>query len=266
MAQTNLDAVFLQKRIENLRNDRSTSLYKFYPLRSIAVHSSSHMAAFTELEDQLLDLSTEISQLEIEVRGGKNRVANQVEVDMACDDDQIRGHLKVSLALTSKLDALGDDITRLKLGWEQDKSLDAITTPDAVDLQLATPTANHTPVAIERSRASPKPKNVLSPVSAGVVKIKKEEKPPRKKLIVKHWAPPGFHYVRLVRFLSIILRIPCTNHYCSITGGIKSEARRELQVRTLRETARLRTRSWKLTEQWKSTRHCRQAVGMEEKH
>jgi hypothetical protein len=227
MAHTNLDAVFLQKRIENLRNDRSTSFYKFYPLRAIAVNSGSHMAAFTELEDQLLDLSKNISQLEIEVRGGKNRIGNQVEVDMAGDDDQIRGYLKVSMVLTSKLDALGDDITRLKLGWEQDESLDAITIPDGVDLQLATPTANNTPVATERTRMSPKPRNVLSPASAGVVKIKKEEKPP-KKFIVKHWAPPGFHYVRPVRFFSILpMHFECRVLIIIAALSAKQEARRE---------------------------------------
>jgi hypothetical protein len=190
----NLDEILLENHIETLRNDRPVASYKLNLLRSNTTSSVLHMARFNELEDQLLDLARQISQLDDEVRRRKYSV--EIE-DLAADDDQIRTELKSSMALLSKLDMVGDDIIALKLGLEQKAGLIAITPAVEVNGQPATSTVSSAPVDAKRRKPIPKPRTILSPESGGVVKIKKEEKPP-KKVVVKPFMPEGYYFVQAV--------------------------------------------------------------------
>jgi len=127
-----------------------------------------------------------------------------VEAASDAEDDQIRGDLKTTMGLISRLDNLNEEVTRLKINLEQkEKPLNPQPAGEAEVQQAAPPiaaVAAHDEPAAKKRKMSHE-SEVTVTLRSAKADIKKEEGVPKKAKQVQ-WAPEGYYFVKAVRSLS----------------------------------------------------------------
>jgi hypothetical protein len=101
----------LQRILSALKETKLTLTFKLNLLRSAAASSPTHLAIFDNLVDRLVDSGSKMWILE---EGVKEREASLYFED----DDDVRSSLKKAMELVGTMDALGEEIMRLKIALE----------------------------------------------------------------------------------------------------------------------------------------------------
>ena len=197
----------LTRTITTLKETKLTLNFKLNLLRSSAASSLAYLSIFEGLVDRLVDVGSKIWVLEEKLKDKKAGMGEALFADG--DGDEVKSALKEALALCATLDALGEEVMRLKFTMEATQtSADTATGVVIFDRELLVNSGNISNAPATKKQkfdpASQIPKAQPPSASSAPVAIKEEPEVP-KKTKLSHWAPEGYYYVK-----AVISSLSCT--------------------------------------------------------